>query len=338
MITPGDFEPLPQCPSCGGAKRTPVLGTGASPLDLVRCDLCGLVAALGRRNTAVLDAGYGERAATIDDVDRERKQRQVQLYDRLADGAIAKHPADARALDLGCNTGLLLDVLRELGYATEGVERSPGARAVASGKHLIHDLDLEDPGATTFRRYALVTITHVLEHMRDPTTVARFIARHLLPSGIGVVEVPNWDDAAAGLWGRHYRPLELGDHVCFFDRDSLQRVLEQGGLQVVALWSRPQGATLVMPSALSALDLVRGLVRSLRGGSRGTTDLGTSDPRTDAGALVARTSREGRAPGGLRDGVLRSLDRLDPWLERWTAADSRAGANLVAIVRAASDA
>lgn len=326
MIAPGDVEPLPQCPSCGGATRTPVLGTGASPFDVVRCDLCGLVAALGRRSTAVLDAGYGDRAATHDEIDRARKRRSVALYDRLADGAIAQPRSGARALDLGCNTGLLLDVLAERGYVTEGVERSPGARAVASVSHAIHDLDLEDPRASTGSRYALVTITHVLEHMRDPVTVARFIARHLLPAGVGVVEVPNWDDVAASVWGRRYRPLELGDHVSFFDRDTLVRVLGRGGLEVTALWSRPQGATLVMPSLLTVLDLVKGAARSLRGAR--------AEGAAAEGAMAARTGREARASGGLRDGVLRSLDRLDPWLDRLTAEDSRAGANLVAIVRA----
>jgi SAM-dependent methyltransferase len=325
VIAPGDVEPFPQCPGCGGAKRTAVLGTGASPLDVVRCDLCGLVAALGRRDTAVLDAGYGERAATHDAVDRARKRRNVELYDRLVDGEITRPRPGARALDLGCNTGLLLDVLAEIGYATEGVERSPGARAVASASHLIHDLDLEDPRASTGTRYALVTITHVLEHMRDPVTVARFIARHLAPSGLGVVEVPNWDDIAAPLWGRRYRPLELGDHVSFFDRDTLVHVLERAGLEVAALWSRPQGATLVMPSLLTALDLCKGALARLRG-ARG---------RDEQGAMAARTGREARASGGLRRQVLRGLDRLDPWLDRVTAEDSRAGANLVAIVRPA---
>lgn len=316
------LEAVPACPTCGATSRTPVLGDGRGALDLARCDRCGLVSALGRQRAVVLDEGYAHRAQTHDGVDRDRKRRALDLYDTLAGGRIGRPRPGAAALDLGCNTGLLLDVLAEAGYVTEGVERSAGARAFAERHHRIHDLDLEDPTATTGRRYALVTITHVLEHMTKPVTVAGFVARHLAEDGVGVVEVPNWDDVARGLWGRRYRPLELGDHVCFFDRDSLTDVLSRGGLEVSALWSRPQGATLVMPSLLTALDHARALAPWSR--------------RTTEGAMSARGDLGERAPGGLRSRVLRALDTLDPWLDRVTTPTSRAGANLVAIVRRAA--
>ena len=319
------IQAIPTCPGCGGTARTPVLGDGTGGLDVARCDGCGLVAALGRHRIAVLDEGYGERAGDHDDVDRDRKRRSVALYHTLTGGRLGAPGPDAAALDLGCNTGLLLDVLATVGYRTEGVERSPGARAFAALHHRIHDLDLEQPDASCGRRYDLVTITHVLEHMTAPVTVARFVARHLAPAGIGVIEVPNWDDVARGLWGRRYRPLELGDHVCFFDRDSLTQILGRGGLVVDTLWSRPQGATLVMPSLLTALDHARALAPWWR-------------RRTTEGALSARGDVGERASGPLRAGVLRALDTLDPWLDRLVAPDTRLGANLVAIVRRADGA
>jgi len=322
-------EPVDACPACGERARTPVLGDGHGALDLARCERCGLVHAIGRVRTDVLDAGYGVRAQGHDEVDRERKRRAVALYDELSHGRLMRPEPGATALDLGCNTGLLLDVLAEVGYATEGVERSPGARAFAERSHRIHDLDLEAPGATTGRRYALVTMTHVLEHMGDPVAVARFVARHLDDDGIGVIEVPNWDDIARGVWGARYRPLELGDHVCFFDRDTLGEVLRRAGLEVRTMWSRPQGATLVMPSLLTALDHARALVPWSR--------------TSTAGAMSAREDLGERASGTLRARVLGALDRLDPWLARVASPDfvggwfSRAGANLVAIVSRAPD-
>lgn len=313
-----------ECPACGSAARTPVLGDGSGCFDLARCDRCGLVHSLGHHPPMLLDAGYGLRAATHDGVDRRRKQRSIALYDRLTEGAIAGPSAGARALDLGCNTGLLLDELQALGWRTEGVERAPGAREFAAAKHVIHDLDLEDDDARVHERgdgFDLVTITHVLEHMKRPVTVARFIARHLTADGLAVVEVPNWDDAARGLWGKRYRPLELGDHVCFFDRDSLRAVLEQGGLRVRTLWSQPQGATTVMASLLTAVDAVRALAPRRRTAS--------------VGATAARCDRAERAPGGLRASVLRGLDALDPMLDRVAGPDARWGANLVAIAQRA---
>jgi SAM-dependent methyltransferase len=310
--------PIHECPCCGSSVHMPVLGDGGHGFDLVRCEQCGLVHALGRHPPGLLDIGYGERGAGQDEVDRQRKRRAVELYDRLSGGRLLHPQPGARALDLGCNTGLLLDTLAELGWTTEGVERSPGAAAIAAEHHRIHDLDLEDAQASTGSRYRLVTMTHVLEHMVHPSEVARFVARHLDADGVGVIEVPNWDDAARGLWGRSYRPLELGDHVCFFDRDSLRSVLELGGLRVEQLWSRPQGATLVMPSLLSALDVARSLLPRRHQSSHG--------------AMSARPGTRERASGGVRARVLETLDRLDPVLDRLAGTAPRWGANLVAIV------
>lgn len=313
--------PVTECPCCGAAMRKPVLGGGTSGFDLARCEQCGLVHALGHHPSGLLDHGYGELAAGHDEVDTERKRLAVALYDRLARGRITNPEPRARALDLGCNTGLLLDVLAEHGWSTEGVERAPAAARAAALHHRIHDLDLEDPRASTGAHYQLVTITHVLEHMRRPVTVAGFIARHLAEGGIAVIEVPNWADLARGVWGHRYRPLELGDHVCFFDRSSLQNTLELGGLRVETVWSRPQGATLVMPSVLSAFDTVRSLLPRRRAAV--------------SGALSARPGGRVRASGSLRGRVLRALDRLDPLLEQ-LAGDAAWGANLVAIATRAS--
>ncbi len=321
-----------ECPVCSSAARTPVLGRGQERFDLVRCDRCGLVHTLGHHPPVLLDAGYGVRAATHDDVDRDRKRRSIALYDRLT-GGVVRHPqAGGHALDLGCNTGLLLDELAAQGWVTHGVERSPGARAIAQRHHTIFDLDLEQDDAEVpgQQRYGLVTITHVLEHMRKPVTVARFIAHHLADDGFAVIEVPNWDDAARPLWGKRYRPLELGDHICFFDRDSLREVLEQGGLRVHTLWSQPQGATTVMASVLTAADAVRARLPRRRAHAAAVAS-------PDSGATAARSGRERRAPGGLRGGVLRALDVLDPVLERIAGPDARWGANLVAIASRALD-
>lgn len=305
------------CPCCGRTAHRPVLGHGDGALDLVRCESCALVYAVGHHPPRVLDDGYGARAHT-DAVIRERKRHALELYDRLTGGRIHTPPQGGRCLDLGCNTGVLLDELAALGWDTAGVERAPRAAAIAAASHRIFDIDLEDERATTHEHYDLVTITHVLEHMRRPVEVVRFIARHLREDGFAVVEVPNWEDAARAVWGRRYRPLELGDHICFFDRDSLEHVLALGGLRIETLWSRPQGATLVMPSVLTTLDTLRAMVP-------GRT--------STSGAVAARDDAAADTRPPWRAKVLRLLDRADPWLDRISSPDARWGANLVAIVR-----
>lgn len=336
-------EPVATCPLCGSHDREPLL-PAQDGIGVARCRDCGLVHATGQYAAEFLSedyyAGRAEPAvaSTAARPGAARKRRNVALYDRLSRGRIGRilraRPG-ARALDIGCNTGLLLDVLRELGYHTEGIERSPAGETALAAGHTVHALDIE-AHELGLPRYDLITLTHVLEHLRRPVAGLVWIRRHLAAGGMAVVEVPNWGDRMRPLWGRRYRPLELGDHVSFFERSSLQAAAERAGLTVLQMWSAPQGGTLVMPSLLTAMDLGLGLRASLH---RQATGPGAGDLAANGGAAtgvaaprVVGGNLAGRLRRGLTPAVLATLDSLDPALERMFGPECSWGANLVAIL------
>ncbi len=335
-------EPVETCPLCGGHARVGLLAAQAG-IGVARCRDCGLVHATGQYSAEFLSedyyAGRAEPAVTSTAArpGAARKRRAVALYDRLSHGRIGRPRPGARALDIGCNTGLLLDVLRELGYHTEGIERSPAGETALAAGHTVHALDIE-AHELGLPRYDLITLTHVLEHLRRPIAGLVWIRRHLAAGGMAVVEVPNWGDRMRPLWGRRYRPLELGDHVSFFERGTLQAAAERAGLTVLQMWSAPQAGTLVMPSLLTAMDLGLGLHAALsRQAERpGAGDLaanggaaaGVAAPRVVGGNLAGRLRRS------LTPAVLGALDSLDPALEAMFGPECRWGANLVAVLAA----
>ncbi|MCA9662108.1 MAG: class I SAM-dependent methyltransferase [Myxococcales bacterium] len=331
-----------RCPLCerDAARAEPIYAVGRAGVGVVRCQRCGLAFATAGASAEDLGADYSARAQRDADADADaragqgerpgirRKRARVALYDRLSRGRIGNPHAGSRALDIGCNTGLLLDALAELGYATEGIERSPAAAQARAAGHRIHQVDIE--GAETLdRRFDLITLTHVLEHLRRPVAALEWIRRHLAPGGILVVEVPNFDDAARPLWGLSYRPLELGDHLSFFDRATLQQALDRAGLDTLELWSAPQAGSVLFPSALSALD--RGLTPAL-GALRRLR--GRGDARPPATTGDGTRIRGGGRLGRLTERVLDGLERLDPALESAFGADCPWGANLVALASA----
>lgn len=343
--------PVDACPLCG-AQTSAVVIAEEGGLGVVRCGDCGLVHATGQYSAQFLSedfyAGRAERAVTAAKVRpaAARKRRNVALYDRLSRGQIGRPRPGARALDIGCNTGLLLDVLRELGYHTEGIERSPAGEVALAAGHVVHALDIE-AHELGLPRYDLITMTHVLEHLRRPTAGLVWVRRHLEPGGVAVVEVPNWGDRMRPLWGRRYRPLELGDHVSFFERATLRAAAEKAGLTVLQMWSAPQAGTLVVPSLLTALDLGLELRAALRGrgGQGDLPESGAGERAGDgmgdgmgvgAGSVAGPRVASGNAAGRLRRVltplVLAALDGLDPALERVFGGQCAWGANLVAVL------
>lgn len=301
-------------------------------ITLVRCGDCGLVHASAGYGAPLLDDHYADRArrtasgsTTGPRAGSERKRPALALYDRLTQGRLLAPTPGARALDIGCNTGLLLDLLREAGYRTVGIERSPsGAEAVAAG-HEVHALDIE-AGLELRQRFDVVTMTHVLEHLRQPTRALEWVREHLHAQGLAIVEVPNWGDLARPLWGTRYRPLELGDHLSFFERETLAGLARRAGLRVRALWSAPQARSLLFPSLLTGVDLGLDLVRRLRRRSTPEAAVGVAADRVHGGG--------GRWRHAVVSAVLDGLDRLDPPLERLVGSDWDHGANLVAVLDA----
>lgn len=305
-------------------------------ISIVRCDGCGLVHATAGYGPRFLDGFYTERAerapTSLDPraprPASERKRQALALYDRLMGGRLRPAPSGALALDVGCGIGLLLDLLRAAGYDTVGIERSgAAAQAIAAG-HRVLAIDVE-VGDELPERFALITLTHVLEHLRRPEAALRWIGAHLGEGGVAIVEVPNWDDVARPLWGRRYRPLELGDHLSFFQRHTLTALAARAGLRVDAMWSGAQARTLLLPSLLTGLDLSLATARRLRHRQAGAapTGVGVASARAVVGKDHWRHSAVTAA--------LARLDHLDPWLESVSGSGWAHGPNLVAVLRPA---
>lgn len=307
-------------------------------IAVVRCAGCGLVHATAGYAPRFLDAHYTDRAARASlgastgmapRPGSERKRQALALYDRLTGGKLCAAPSGAVALDVGCGQGMLLDLLREAGWQTVGIERSGAAAAAIDAGHRVHAIDVEDPDERTAldERFDVITMTHVLEHLRNPVGALRWIASHLREDGLAVVEVPNWEDLARPLWGARYRPLELGDHLSFFERRTLTDLAERADLRVRTLWSAAQARTLLFPSLLTGLDTVAEGLRALRGARRAkpsNAGVGVASQRVTPGA--------GRLRHAAVTAALSRLDRLDPLLESLSGTGWARGANLVAVL------
>ena len=315
-----DLRVVERCPLCdASAADAVVLLPARDGLGVVRCPACLLAYATAVRErppppaeTAVEPARpHAPRPGA------ERARARLRLYDRLARGRIARPHPGARALDLACGPGLRLDALRDLGYATEGIELAAPGPARAAG-HRVHqlDLDLDLADLDLGRRYDLILLIDALAAAARPLGLLAFVRRHLAPGGLAVVEVPNFDDPARHLWRGRYRPLDLGRRRLFFDRPALDRALDRAGLRRLELWSAPEASTILLPTALTALGRARALLRR-------------PPPDPSASPAPARPERLARL-----DPLLRALDRLNPAIEEAVGPECPWGASLVAIAAA----
>ncbi len=155
--------------------------------------------------------------------------------DKTRDGAeMVRHlpaprPGD-RLLDVGCgNGGFLLLARDRLGFAVEGTELDTVAAARAAARGItIHAAPLPGMGLQD-RRYAHVTLNHVLEHVHDPMSALGEIFAALEPGGRIWAQVPNLNGASHARFGADSRLLEPPRHLVMFTPDALRTALQTAG-------------------------------------------------------------------------------------------------------------
>lgn len=137
-----------------------------------------------------------------------------------------------QVLDAGCGYGFFVDALTALGCEATGIDvgsdRLTLARGNLSGSFIEGEVD-EEFVATHRNQFHVVTLFHVLEHLRDPVAFLRNCSSLLAPGGLLQIEVPNLGDEFL-TQQRAYRDFywQLG-HVSYFDNARLSLALYRAG-------------------------------------------------------------------------------------------------------------
>lgn len=209
-------------------------------LPLARCGRCGFVFAPDAR---ALDLAAAYAALDDEEYVRTGASRRLQMR-ALVRRARRLHPGARTLLDVGAGTGLLVDEARRAGLAAVGVEPSVrlAAHACAAGIPVTTGT-LPHP-ALDARRFDVVMLVDVLEHVADPVALLRRCAERLAPGGIVVVVTPDVASTAARALGRRWWHYRIA-HVGYFTRATLARAAGRAGLAVGvngrSAWYLPMG-------------------------------------------------------------------------------------------------
>ncbi len=208
-------------------------------LTLFRCNECGFIFA-DEREVADLVSLY-ERLED-DEYEKGMENRSLQMR-RITREIREAHPAARTLLDIGAGIGLMVDEARKAGFEAMGIE--PSRSLVAAGKRLL-GVDLVQGvfphPAVASRRFDVISLVDVIEHVRDPVGLMRDCGQALSEDGLLAVVTPDVASAAARLMGHRWWHLRLA-HVGYFDRRSMAIAARNAGLEIVrstrAVWSFP---------------------------------------------------------------------------------------------------
>lgn len=107
----------------------------------------------------------------------------------------ARKNSCASVLDIGCGSGSFLNLAKQQGVATSGMELNSAAaeQAASKGHHIFQSLLTEDFLLNHHQRYDLITLFQVVEHVPDPVDILNKAKNLLTDHGSIMISVPNRD-------------------------------------------------------------------------------------------------------------------------------------------------
>lgn len=169
-------------------------------------------------------SGRDGYAAYLGDRDLIRRNfaRRVEWLRRIV--------PSGRLLDVGAAYGLFVAAAGDAGFDAMGLEPAADCAAVARREFSAR---VETGHIETFdfpaQSFDVVTMLDVIEHFEDPRLAVDRAARLLRPGGLLVVETGDRNSIFARVCGSRWYFYDPPQHLTFFGRDSLSRMVADAG-------------------------------------------------------------------------------------------------------------
>ena len=227
------WEEVKACPLCEGQKSVEFDQRTEHGLVITNkmCLHCGLVYQSPHMDSDSLKKYYheiyekqhqGVQGVSIKEVEIQRRRADFLLAMLAEHGTSFSHH-----LDIGSSTGILMEEVRErFDSQTVGVELADTYREYAQNRSLEVYPTLGDLPRTYEKRFDLITMSHVLEHLIRPQEKLNTLRkRWLSDDGLLLVEVPNLFFHAT---------FEI-PHLTHYHASTLTAMLEHSGYQIAQL-------------------------------------------------------------------------------------------------------
>ena len=240
---------------------------------LVRCSSCGLVYVNPRPRPETSVEMYNMNHISPFDYYVEHRAEDSRTFaKRLI--LVEQCVQPGRLLDVGCAVGTMLEVAQSRGWQAQGidinrrsVEYSKKERGLNAEVGTISDVNASGC-------FDAVVMNDVLEHLHDPMAAMRRVHSLLAEGGIVFIATPDIGSPLARITGRRWLHLKPDEHIYYFSRRTITKLLEQAGfssvVRIKSLGRFRNAATAVRKAAtystlpyavLKALGLVKALRR-----------------------------------------------------------------------------
>ncbi len=245
------LETLTACPICNHTETTLFLKTkdftvSQETFEIVQCTHCGFCYTNPRPNVQAIGKYYESEAyishsntqkTVVNRIYHWVRQRALQEKSKLIAHLSDFQPEkQMRLLDYGCGTGEFLHTCQKEGWRVDGIEPSQKARSqaekltgLAIQEHLFSDYFIQ-------KRYDVITLWHVLEHVHLLNETLSYLKSLLTPSSLLLLALPNRQAWDAKKFENHWAAYDLPRHLYHFSSQDVANLAQKHGLEVSSIF------------------------------------------------------------------------------------------------------
>ena len=139
------------------------------------------------------------------------------------------NPEKGNLLDIGAGTGDFLNVAKNNGWNTKGVEPSEKAKSIAMKKGVSFADSIADLESHSFD---VITMWHVLEHVPNLENQIKELKRLVKQNGTIIIAVPNFNSYDAKHYGAFWAAYDVPRHLWHFSKTSIKLLFEREGMKL----------------------------------------------------------------------------------------------------------
>ena len=139
-------------------------------------------------------------------------------------------------LDIGCSTGLFLDIAKSNGWKTYGLELNQIESEISGNKGHKVEKDLLE-NANFDVKFGIISFWDVFEHIKDGAKTLRLAKELLTDDGVILIQIPSSDSIAAKVMQGKCNMFDGLEHVNLYGVNSLKLLVENCKLNILDIKS-----------------------------------------------------------------------------------------------------
>lgn len=142
-----------------------------------------------------------------------------------------------KILDIGCATGDMLVLLKNLGWDVYGIDIDNKGIKIAKSRGLknLRVGTYKDVRAYPDNYFDCIRLYHVIEHIDDPAFCLEILHKKLKPGGELFLSTPNFNTPIQKVFGTYSFALDAPRHLYLFTPQTLERVARRYNLIVTSV-------------------------------------------------------------------------------------------------------